>query len=56
MHLQLLNKIAGRLSGMNADDLTTAERQISKLLLDAGFLTQDENGDLRDKDAKDTHE
>lgn len=46
----LIERIAMRLSGMNYDDCTTAERQIADLLIEAGHLQKDDNGDLRDKD------
>lgn len=44
----LLKKIAGRLTGMNKEDLTTAEKQIANLLITQGLLAFDENGDLEE--------
>ncbi len=46
----LIQKIAWRLSGMHKVDLTTAERQIVKLLKDAGYLHEDEHGNVVDSD------
>jgi hypothetical protein len=46
----LLSKIAGRLSGMNEEDLTTAEGQIVKLLVKAGYLERVDQGDYIDYD------
>ena len=48
---KLLKKIAGRLSGIHEDDLTTAERQITDLLLDNDILHKDDQGNLLDEDA-----
>jgi len=42
----LLKKIAGRISGIHDDDLTTAEGQIANLLLKAGYLDKDGTGNL----------
>ena len=49
----LLSKIAGRLSGMNEEDLTTAEGQIIKLLVKAGYLQRVDQGDYIDFDCTD---
>jgi hypothetical protein len=48
---QLIVRIAGRLSGIHEDDLTTAERQITKLLLASEHLITDDDGNLRDQAA-----
>ena len=49
----LLSKIAGRLSGMNEEDLTTAEGQIVKLLVKAGYVERVDKGDYIDFDCTD---
>lgn len=46
---QLVTKIAGRLSGIHWDDLTTAERQIAQLLVKSGHLVKDDQGNLLDQ-------
>ena len=50
MKRPILWRIAGRLSGMHKDDLTTAERQIVTLLVDNGNLIIDDQGNVRDQD------
>lgn len=45
----VLRKIAGRLSGIHRDDLSTAERQIARLLTEAGLLQEDEAGHVIEK-------
>ena len=42
----LIKRIAFRIQGIHWDDLTTAERQIAELLIKAGYLTKDEEGNL----------
>lgn len=49
----LVNKIAGRLSGINRDDLTTAEKQIVAILLKSGHLEEIGEGDFIDQDHSD---
>lgn len=46
----LVQKIAGRLSGIHKDDLTTAERQITDLLVKDGVLMYDDQGNVVDQD------
>lgn len=43
----LPGRIAERLTGLNYDDMTTAEKQIADLLGHEGFLFFDENGDCK---------
>ena len=50
---ELVKKIAGRISGINYDDLTTAERQITDLLIKAKYLRLDENDDVQYHDWRD---
>ena len=47
---KLINKIALRLMGMNTEQLTVAERQIVELLVEAKFLTINNNGDIHRKE------
>lgn len=42
----ILDKIAMRLDGLNNDDATTAERQIFRILQDAGFMALDDYGNF----------
>ena len=49
----LVNKIAGRLSGINRDDLSTAEKHIVALLLKSGHLEEIGEGDFIDQDHSD---
>jgi hypothetical protein len=53
-HTELLNKIAYRLSGMNIDDMTTSERQISGLLIENDLMKKDAGGDVAATPVKDT--
>ena len=46
----LVGRIAGRLSGINKEDLTTAERQIVELLVKSGHLEEIGEGDFIDQD------
>ncbi len=41
-----LQKIAWRLSGIHEDDMTIAEKQISKILANIGLLIKNENGEF----------
>ncbi len=43
----LLGKVCDRLLHMAYDDLTTAERQIADLLIAAGWIKKDGNGELK---------
>ena len=46
---KLLQKIAMRLSGLYREDLSTTERQIANLLINAGYLrVNDKDGELED--------
>jgi hypothetical protein len=47
---QLIQRIVQRLLGANVDELTPIELQISKLLVEAGFVRIETNGDLVDTD------
>lgn len=49
----LVNRIAGRLSGTNRDDLTTAEKQIVNMLVESGHLEAVGYGDFIDQDHSD---
>lgn len=42
----LIRRIADRFIGINRDDLTTAERQVVRLLEDAGYVKFNDNSDL----------
>ena len=48
---ELLAKVAGRLSGFHKDSLSTAEKQIVNILIDACFLFRDKDGNIIDADA-----
>lgn len=44
----LPEKIAGRIAGINSEDMSTAEKQIAELLRRFDFMREDENGDWRE--------
>lgn len=45
----IIGKIAGRISGMNIEDMTLAEKQVMRILVSCGILVEDDDGNFYDQ-------